>query len=83
MEGDEESGSAGLQGILESKKQALECDHLFVVDMGLEEANSPAVTLGLRGNCCLEVKFIGSNIDLHSGCSHGVRLYPLRSVSPG
>lgn len=62
IEGEEESGSAGLAGILKDPKrqEQLKGDYLAIVDMGLNEKNTPAVTLGVRGLVTMEVRVQGS-----------------------
>ncbi|MDF2577620.1 MAG: cNDP2 [Chlamydiales bacterium] len=70
IEGEEESGSYGLSHILPSKKEFLKADYLFVVDVGMQKPNIPAVTLGLRGIVTMDVTVTAAKIDLHSG-SHG------------
>lgn len=70
IEGEEEIGSAGLAEILARKKDQLKADFLAIVDLGLENPNIPAITLGIRGILTLDVEVQGSKTDLHSG-SHG------------
>ncbi len=74
IEGDEEVGSAGLGAILIDKAKELAADYLFIVDVGIKNAQSPSVTLGLRGLVALEVTCTGTTTDLHSG-SHGGLAY--------
>ncbi len=80
IEGEEECGSGGALQILQDKKEALKADYLLIVDMGLPAADTPAITLGLRGIVAMEVKCKNSNIDLHSGIMGGVALNPNRAL---
>jgi acetylornithine deacetylase/succinyl-diaminopimelate desuccinylase-like protein len=80
IEGNEETGSAGLAGILPSKSKALQADALFIIDVILREAHSPSVTLGLRGIVALEVCCRGSTSDLHSGCYGGIAYNPIHAL---
>lgn len=80
IEGEEECGSAGLDGILKQHADALKADYLAVVDLGMPEEQTPAVTLGIRGIATLDVEAIGSNTDLHSGTHGGVAYNPIRAL---
>ena len=76
IEGEEEVGSTGLSSILSDKKNELRADYLAVVDVGLQDLNSPAVTLGVRGLVTMDVEVDGSHTDLHSGSHGGIVLIP-------
>lgn len=78
IEGEEECGSVGSTAILAQKKEALQADHLLIVDMGLANLESPVMTLGLRGIAALEVICQNSAVDLHSGMLGGIALNPNR-----
>lgn len=80
IEGEEESGSAGLSGILEQKKKELKADYLAVVDLGFRQPKKPAVTLGLRGIITMDVEVTGSSIDLHSGSHGGLAFNPIHAL---
>lgn len=80
IEGEEECGSVGATQILKEKKEKLSADYLLIVDMGLPAADTPAITLGLRGIVAMEVKCKNSDIDLHSGIMGGLALNPNRAL---
>lgn len=80
IEGEEEVGSHGLEGIAESKQEALKADHIFVVDLDMAGKGKPAVTLGIRGVTNLNATVINSNVDLHSGVFGGVAENPARAL---
>ncbi|MCB1180876.1 MAG: dipeptidase [Chlamydiia bacterium] len=80
IEGEEESGSAGLFNLLEEKKDQLKAEHLLIIDSGIEKENEPAITLGTRGICCLSVTLTGSKTDLHSGMCGGMAYNPNRAL---
>ena len=80
IEGEEECGSLGTTEILEKKKTELKADHLLIVDMGLPEAGTPAITLGLRGITTMEVVLRNSKADLHSGIYGGIVLNPNQAL---
>lgn len=80
IEGEEECGSAGLESILEAKKDALKADYLAIVDLGIPDKNTPAITLGIRGIIALDVEVQGSNVDLHSGSHGGLVFNPIHGL---
>ncbi|MCB1109570.1 MAG: dipeptidase [Chlamydiia bacterium] len=81
IEGEEEVGSPGLEGIAEAKKEALQADHVFVVDLDMAGQGKPAVTLGIRGVANLNATVTNSKSDLHSGMFGGMVLNPARALS--
>jgi acetylornithine deacetylase/succinyl-diaminopimelate desuccinylase-like protein len=82
IEGEEESGSRGLAETLTdpSRQEKLKADYLAIVDMGLRDKDTPAVTLGVRGITALEISVQGSKTDLHSGSHGGIVYNPLRAL---
>ncbi len=81
IEGEEEVGSPGLEGILQEKKGELKADHIYVVDLDMYAEGIPAVTLGIRGVTALNITVKNSNTDLHSGTFGGVALNPARALT--
>lgn len=81
IEGEEESSSKGIKGILKAKAQELKADYLIVVDAGISNMDSPAVTLGMRGMLSLEIECKNSSVDLHSGVHGGIALNPNRVLA--
>lgn len=82
IEGEEESGSTGLSKILKEpqRQKQLKADYLAIVDMGIFDINSPAVTLGVRGIVTMEVRALCSTTDLHSGSHGGIVYNPLHAL---
>jgi len=82
IEGEEESGSTGLSHLLEEKKrqEQLKADYLVIVDMGIPNLQSPAITLGVRGLVTMEVRVQGSKGDMHSGSHGGIVYNPLHAL---
>lgn len=80
IEGEEECGSAGFSQILHEKKQILKTDYLAVVDLGMESALKPAVTLGTRGIVTMDVTVTGTHTDLHSGSHGGIAFNPIHAL---
>jgi acetylornithine deacetylase/succinyl-diaminopimelate desuccinylase-like protein len=79
IEGEEECGSESLSKALREPKrqEQLKADYLAVVDMGIPNKNTPAVTLGVRGIVTMELRLKASNTDLHSGSHGGIVVNPL------
>ncbi len=80
IEGEEESGGRGTAAILQQREAELKADHLLVVDFGIPNATTPAITLGMRGVVCLNIECTNSFIDLHSGEHGGIALNPNRAL---
>lgn len=80
IEGEEETGSAGLASLLPMKKERLKADYLAIVDLGLRKASIPALTLGIRGILTMDVEVQGSRIDLHSGSHGGIVPNPIHAL---
>src|SRR5262245_31210874 len=73
IEGEEEVGSEGLYGYLESAaaKEKLACDVAVISDTSQFGPGQPAITYGLRGIAFFELKASGPRQDLHSGTFGG------------
>lgn len=80
IEGEEEVGSHGLNAILNQKEEQLKADYLVIGDVGIPDAQTPAVTLGARGIVTMDVELEGSLNDLHSGSHGGVVYNPLHAL---
>ncbi|MDJ0652311.1 MAG: dipeptidase [Simkaniaceae bacterium] len=80
IEGEEEIGSPGLEGILPDKRKKLAADHIFIVDAAMYAKGIPAVTLGIRGATTINVTVKNSTTDLHSGVYGGIVLNPARAL---
>lgn len=80
IEGEEEAGSTGLGQILAQKQKELKADYLAVVDMGIRDAHTPTIVLGIRGIVTMDVTLKGSNTDLHSGTHGGIAYNPIHAL---
>ncbi len=80
VEGDEESGSGGLEQWLKDHQQLLSADLGVVSDTSFFEGNLPSVTIGLRGICYLQVDVYGALTDLHSGANGGAIANPANAL---
>jgi acetylornithine deacetylase/succinyl-diaminopimelate desuccinylase-like protein len=81
IDGQEESSSIGLSKALKKQKAKLSSDFLLIVDVGWRRASTPAITLGTRGLCSLELIVRGANEDLHSGGHGGLVFNPLHAIA--
>lgn len=81
IEGEEEMGSGGLEKILKTHAKYLKSDHLAIVDCGIPDQDTPAVSLGMRGLVTLEIEVSGTKSDLHSGTHGGIAYNPNRALS--
>lgn len=82
IEGEEECGSRGLSEILQNreKQKKLKADYAAIVDMGIPNATTPAITLGIRGIVTMDLEVIGSHTDMHSGCNGGIVMNPIHAL---
>jgi succinyl-diaminopimelate desuccinylase len=82
IEGEEEVGSDGLYGYLNSAaaKEKLACDIAVISDTSQFGPGQPAITYGLRGIAFFELKAAGPRQDLHSGTFGGAVTNPINTV---
>ncbi len=66
--------------MLAQKKKDFQADYLAIIDLGLRRAETPALTLGIRGLITLDVEVQGSQIDLHSGSHGGIVYNPIHAL---
>jgi acetylornithine deacetylase/succinyl-diaminopimelate desuccinylase-like protein len=71
MEGEEESGGDALPRYISQAKDELKVDAVVVSDSTMYDANTPALTYGLRGILALEFTVRGPHSDVHSGAYGG------------
>ncbi|MNW37529.1 Succinyl-diaminopimelate desuccinylase [compost metagenome] len=71
IEGEEEVTSPNLPSFLKANKEKLAADAVLISDTALLEPGKPAICIGLRGLCSLEVTVGTANTDLHSGTYGG------------
>lgn len=80
IDGAEESGSKGLFQELPQKKEEVAADYTMVIDLGMKDRTTPAVTLGCRGIFSMTVTLTGPKEDLHSGAMGGLAYNPLHGL---
>ncbi|MCU0917323.1 MAG: dipeptidase [Planctomycetes bacterium] len=71
LEGEEESGGDALARYVSQAKDELKADAVVVSDSTMYDANTPAITYGLRGIIALEAIVRGPASDVHSGAYGG------------
>ncbi len=81
FEGQEEIGSPQLPELIAERRPQLACDLVLNADVSKWSETEPAVLMGLRGLCSLEVNVRGPNSDLHSGTYGGAVQNPLHALS--
>jgi len=81
VEGEEEIGSANLDGLLRAKAKDLESDFVCVSDTAMFGRNIPSLCVGLRGLAYLEVRVDGPRTDLHSGSFGGGVANPVHALA--
>lgn len=83
IEGEEETGSGGLDDFLQSPAAAekLRCDIVVISDTSQFAAGQPAITYGLRGIAYFELRLTGPKQDLHSGVFGGAVTNPLNALA--
>ncbi len=71
IEGEEESGSVGLQTLINDNKELLKCDAVIVADNSNFAKGIPSITTSLRGMAAVEVVVKSLKAPLHSGSWSG------------
>ena len=67
LEGEEEIGSPSLAAFIEKNRSLLQSDFCLNGDSGILAADTPALTIALRGLAYFEINVLGPSGDLHSG----------------
>src|SRR5580692_10224065 len=81
VEGEEEIGSAHLDGLLRDHAVDLASDFVCVSDTAMFGRGIPSLCIGLRGLAYLEVYVDGPSVDLHSGSFGGGVLNPVNALA--
>lgn len=76
LEGEEESGSRSLDGVVEAHRETLAADIALICDTEMW-GDRPAITASLRGFAGGEVRIRAANRDLHSGAYGGAARNPI------
>ena len=81
FEGEEESGSPSLKPFLEANAAELTADFALVCDTSMWDADTPAISAGLRGLVGEEIVVKAADRDLHSGYFGGAAANPIHILS--
>lgn len=81
FEAEEEVGSPNLSGFIEEHRDLLVCDLVLSADGGQWGEDQPAILLGLRGLCALQIDVKGADGDVHSGTYGGTFMNPVTALS--
>jgi len=81
IEGEEEVGSRNLAPFVRAHRHELTADVCVISDSSMYGPNLPAITYGLRGVICLELRVYGPSHDLHSGMFGGTVTNPATALS--
>lgn len=81
VEGEEEIGSANLDGLMRAKSKDLEADFVCVSDTAMFGRGIPSLCVGLRGLMYMEVHVEGPSTDLHSGSFGGAIANPINVLA--
>ncbi len=81
FEGQEEIGSPQLPKFIADHADLLKCDLIISADGGQWGEDQPAVLLGLRGLCAMQIDVQGAAGDVHSGLYGGAFLNPIHALA--
>jgi acetylornithine deacetylase/succinyl-diaminopimelate desuccinylase-like protein len=81
FEGEEESGSPSLKPFLEANAAELKADFALVCDTSMWDAETPAISAGLRGLVGEEITVKAADRDLHSGYFGGAAANPIHILA--
>ena len=80
FEGQEEIGSPQLPEFISANRERLACDLVFSADGGQWDENQPALMIGLRGLCNLQIDVRAAKSDTHSGTFGGTIMNPIHAL---
>lgn len=80
FEGQEEIGSPQLPEFISANRERLACDLIFSADGGQWDENQPALMIGLRGLCNLQIDVQAAKSDTHSGTFGGTIMNPIHAL---
>lgn len=81
FEGEEESGSSSLQPFLKAHKEELKADYALVCDTSMWDADTPSISVSLRGLVGEEIIIHAADRDLHSGHFGGAAANPIQILA--
>lgn len=81
FEGQEEIGSPQMPEFIASHSDLLACDMVFSADGGQWEEDQPALNVGRRGLCALQIDLQSAAQDVHSGTYGGTFQNPIHALA--
>jgi acetylornithine deacetylase/succinyl-diaminopimelate desuccinylase-like protein len=81
FEGQEEIGSPTLPAFIAAHKEKFACDFILSADGGQWDETQPALLVGLKGLCALQIDVVGPAYDVHSGLYGGVIQNPIHALA--
>jgi len=81
FEGQEETGSPGMEEFLAAHAEELSADAAVISDSEFFAENLPSITYSLRGLAYVEVTFRGPSADIHSGLNGGAVANPINALA--
>lgn len=81
FEGQEEIGSPTLPGFVAANKAKFACDFVLSADGGQWDEDQPALLVGLKGLCALQIDVVGPAYDVHSGLYGGAIQNPIHALA--
>jgi acetylornithine deacetylase/succinyl-diaminopimelate desuccinylase-like protein len=81
FEGQEEIGSPQMPDFVSSHRELLACDLVLSADGGQWEEKQPALVIGRRGLCGLQIDLQGAGHDVHSGTYGGTFQNPIHALA--
>ncbi len=81
FEGQEEIGSPQLPAFISANRELLACDLIFSADGGQWDEDQPALMIGLRGLCALQIDVQAARSDTHSGTFGGTIMNPIHALA--
>ena len=80
-DGQEEVGSPQLRDLIASNRELFACDMVVSADGEQLSEDQPALVMGTRGNCGMQLDVRGPATDLHSGLFGGAVQNPIHAVA--
>jgi acetylornithine deacetylase/succinyl-diaminopimelate desuccinylase-like protein len=80
FEGQEEIGSPQLPAFVAAQRELLACVLVVSADGSQWAEDQPAILVGLRGTCAIQIDVYGARSDLHSGLYGGMVANPIHAL---
>lgn len=81
FEGQEEIGSPTLPAFIAAETERFACDFVISADGGQWDEDQPALMVGLKGLCALQIDVTGPAFDVHSGSYGGAIQNPIHALA--